>query len=118
MDEGDARAVQADPRLLIDHLEAVSPRVGDRLLDVRHGDGDVVQARPALGQKLADRGVVAQRLQKLDLGLAGAQKGGLQPVLLIGGAMRQLGAESRRVEPDRSVQVVDRHAYVVNLHHR
>src|SRR4051812_34100430 len=65
--ERDADAVHPHPWFGIDQLSARRLRLGERLLDVGDRESDVVQTRPALGEKLADRRVLAERAHQLDL---------------------------------------------------
>src|SRR5689334_9963549 len=116
MDERDPRSVQPDARRLVDELEALLACIRQRLVDVWDRDGQVVQSGATPGQELADRGVLPQGTQQLDLGVAGAEEGGLEPVMLARGSVRDLGPEQRRVQADGLVHVVDRHPDVMNLH--
>ena len=59
MQERDPRGSDPGARLLVDHPHPGVAQPGEGRVDVRHLVGDVVQARPALGQELADRRVLA-----------------------------------------------------------
>src|SRR5438552_18708442 len=82
VNEGDARSMQADPRLRVDQLETGGSRISHRFVDVVHRHRDVVQARSSFGEKLADRRVLTQRCEELDLGAAGTEEGRRQSVRL------------------------------------
>src|SRR5690348_13253030 len=114
MDERDGHAVQPDARFGVDELEAGRGRVGQRLPDVGHGVRDVVQARPAIRQELAQWGVRARRRDQLELSRPEIEKRALDA--FDGRAMRDARAEDRGVQRDAFVQVGHRHTDVVDLH--
>ena len=74
----------------------------------------MVKARAARREELADRGVVAQRAQQLDVALADLEQHGLDALLLDGLAMLLGHAEALPVQVDRSVEVCDGHSDVVD----
>src|SRR5215472_4623120 len=116
MDEGDRHAVQPDARLRVDELHAFGTRVGERLPDVRHGVGDVMQAGSSIGQELAHHRVPASGRYELELRTSHVEKRGVDPELLIGGSMGDAHAKARGVERDRLLEVLDDDADVVELH--
>ncbi len=58
----------APSRLVVQHAHALAADVRGVAVHVRGAEGDVVDALPVLGQPLADRGVLAGRLQQLEVG--------------------------------------------------
>src|SRR5260370_6920369 len=67
MHKSDQRTVHAHPRLGIDELEARGPRIRQRLGNIPDAIRDVMESRPALGEKLAHRRIWARRAQELYL---------------------------------------------------
>ena len=63
MQEGDARAADSRAGLLVDQPQPGRRERAQRLLDVVHPVGDVVQPGAALGQELPHRGLGAERLR-------------------------------------------------------
>src|SRR5713101_3302054 len=114
MDERDGHAVKSDARFSVDELEAGRGRLRQRLLDVRHGIRDVMQAWPAFGQELAQRSVWACRRDELELGRPQVEKRTFDA--LDGRAVRHSYAKDRGVERDAFVQVGNGDADVVDLH--
>ena len=74
----------------------------------------MVDSGAALGDELADRRLGAERRQKLHVRVANAYKRRLDALLGDGLAMLQRHLEHLAVELDGSVQILDRHADVVN----
>src|SRR4029078_10405949 len=70
MDKGDLQAEQADARDGVDQLDAVGGKAVESETDIVDLVGEVVDARPALGQKAPHGRVVARRHQKLDAAAA------------------------------------------------
>src|SRR5438046_1849975 len=68
--EGDARAADAGPGLLVDQPQPGRLEALELGVDVGRLVGDVVQARALLGQELADGRVLAERREQLDVVLA------------------------------------------------
>ena len=72
-----------------------------------------MHARAALGEEPPDRRLGPERAQQLDAALAGAQRRGLDALLLDGLAMLEPRAEELRVGRDRLVEVGDGDADVM-----
>src|SRR6266550_1781034 len=66
MEEGDAAAVGTDPRHIVDETKARRPAA------LRHAVADMMNARPAPGEKLRDRAARIAGLEQLDLDVAQA----------------------------------------------
>src|ERR1051326_3704322 len=114
MQEGDARAVKADPWLRVDELEAGGAGRVQGAVDVGHGVSHVMQAGTTPGQELSHRRLVARRTQQLHLAVAGLEEGGLEAFRLARRPMHELRAKSRRVEADRFLHVGHSDADVVD----
>src|SRR5712691_7475338 len=114
MDEGDQRAVQTHPRLSIDEFEARGSRICQGLRDVGNAISDVMESRPALGEKLAHGRIWARRTQELDFARPRVNKRSLDSVFLIPRPLDEFGAEGRAVQLDGFIQVRHRHTDVVN----
>ena len=76
---------------------------------------DVMDARPALRQELADRCIGAERSEQLDPRLADAQRRRLDALVVDALAVLERRAEQRRPARDRRVEVVDRDPDVVDV---
>src|SRR5262249_20265791 len=112
--ERDAGLPDADTRLLIDQLYAGRLQLLERVVDVGDGVGDVVKARAALLQVLADRRVGAEWAEKLDVTLADVEQDGLDTLGLDGLAMRERHPERPLIERDSAVEVVGGNADVID----
>ena len=77
MQERDLRCADAGARRLVDQPHALVAQPPQDGLDVVDLVGDVVQPRAALGEELADRRVVVERREQLDVVLAHVQQRGL-----------------------------------------
>ncbi len=114
MQERDLGAADTGARLLVDHPQAGGPQIVERARDIIHAVGNVVQARAALGEEPADRRVCAQRRQQLDMALTDVEQRGLHALLCDRFPMHQRHAVRVAVDGDRGVEVLDRHADVVD----
>src|SRR3954464_14416271 len=114
MHEGHARVADAGARLLVDEPQAGRAQAVELGLDVGRLVGDVVQARPVLGQELADRRVLAERLEQLHVPLADVEQHGLDALGLDGLAMDEGHVEVGVVELQRGVEVRDGDTDVVD----
>ena len=114
MQERDPRGADPGARLLVDHPHPGLAQPGEGGVDVGHLVGDVVQARPALGQELADRRLLAERGEQLHVVLADVEQHGLDALRLDHLAVDELHAVRGRVELDRGVEVADGDADVVD----
>ena len=90
---------------------ASSLELGGDVLDLV---GDVVHARPSLGQELPDRRLLAERGEQLDPAAAEAHGCRLDALVGHGRAVLELGAEEPLVGRDRLVKIVDGDAEVVD----
>ena len=70
MDEGDASAAGPAPRHLVDETKARRPAAFQRPVQIRHAVADMMDARPAPGEKLRHRAVGIAGLEQLDLDVA------------------------------------------------
>src|SRR5439155_26045839 len=70
MEEGDAAAAGTDPRHIVDETKARRPAALQRAVQIRHAVADMMNARPAPGEKLRDRAARIAGLEQLDLDVA------------------------------------------------
>ena len=80
MQEADL-AGQASPRCGVEELDTALLQMGQRVRHVRRLEAHVVQPLAALGEEAAHRRRRAQRLQQLDLAVAGGEQRGLHTLL-------------------------------------
>ena len=73
MEEGDAPAAGTDPRHIVDETKARRPAALQRAVQIRHAVADMMNARPAPGEKLRDRAARIAGLEELDLDVAQRQ---------------------------------------------
>lgn len=114
VDEGDLEAEETAPRPLVDQQGAFGTQLLERRTDVGHLEGHVVHTRPALGQELPDRGLLAERGEQLDPALADAKRSSLDTLVGNGLALLELGAEEQLVGRKRLVEVIDSDTEVVD----
>ena len=114
MDERDLQAEHPLPRRLVDQLDSVGLEADELRADVRSRERDVVQARAAVRQELADRRLGAQRSEQLDPGLADPQRRRLDALVLDALAMLERRSEERRPANDRRVEIVDGDPHMVD----
>ncbi len=114
VEEGDARAADADPRRLVDQPHAALAQQGERRVDLGHLVRDVVEPRAALGEEPADRRVVRERAQQLDVVLADVEQHRLDALLGHGLAVDDRHAVRPLVQRERGVEVRDGDADVVD----
>ena len=114
MDEGDLVTEDASPRPLVDELCAARRETGELGGDVVDLERNVMQARPSLGEELADGRVRASRCKQLDAITAEAEKGNLGTLVVEGLTELDLGTEQPPVGVDRTIEVVDRDPDVVD----
>src|SRR5205085_10529102 len=114
VDERDLEAEEPLPRLVVDQLRAAFGEVRQRLAQVVDLVGDVVHARPAVREELADRRVGAERGEQLDAALADADRSRLDALLRHELAVLELGAEEPLIRRERLVEVLDGDAEVVD----
>src|SRR2546426_5528127 len=70
MHEGDAPTAGPAARHVVDEAIARRPTPLERPIEVRHAVADVMDPRPAPGEKLRHRAVRVARLEELDLDVA------------------------------------------------
>ncbi len=114
MDESDLHAEEALARLGVDQLSPLLGEADQLGLDVVDLVGDVVHARPALGEELADRRVVAKRRQQLDPAAADEHRSCLDALILNRGTVLELGAEQQLVGLEGLIQVVHSNAEMMD----
>src|SRR4051812_25837377 len=114
MQERDLRLPDAGARRLVDQAHSLVAQPPEDGLDVVDLVGDVVQPRAALGEELADRRVVVERGEQLDVVLAHVQQPGLDTLRLHRLAVHQGEPVDVDVEVDRLLEVGDREADVVD----
>jgi hypothetical protein len=114
MQKRDLEPEQALPRLLVDELNALFRELADCRPDVGDLVGDVVHPRPALGQELAHRRLLAERRQQLDAALADLQGRGFDTLVGNRLSMLEPSAEDPLVRRDRLVEVFNRNAEMVD----
>src|SRR5262245_66307634 len=81
MDERDLEPEETAVRLLVDQLDAAIGEALQLLAKVAHLVGDVMHPGAAVGEKLADGRLLAERAQQLDTALADAHGDGLHALL-------------------------------------
>jgi nicotinamidase-related amidase len=118
MDESDLEAEEPRARLRVDHVRALGAQPLELLVEVVDPVRDVVHARPALGEKLADRRLGPERREELDGRVADPHGGRLDPLGGHGVPMGELRGEDAAVRLERGVEVVDRDAEVVDAAER
>src|SRR5690606_7685646 len=102
--EGDAAAADAGPRLGVDQLDTARLELVQAAVDVLNPVGDVVQAGSLAGEELADRGALGERAQELDVAGPDVEQDSLDPLFLDGLAVRHRHAERLAVQRDRAVE--------------
>jgi hypothetical protein len=112
--EGDLEAEEAAARLLVDELDSLRRKLVDRGTHVVDLVGDVMHARPSLGQELADRSLLAERGQELDTSRADLERRGLDALVGDGLAVLEACAEQLLVRRHRLVEILDGDPEVVD----
>ena len=114
MDEGDLETEHAAPRRLVDQLGAGVGEVRQGSADVVDLVRDVVHPGASLREEPTDRGVLAERAQKLEATLADVDRRGFHALLLDPGPMLEPGTEEALVRVERAVEILDRQSDVVH----
>jgi hypothetical protein len=114
VEEGDAAVADAAPRLLIDQLQPVRTAPLELLGDIRAPIGRVVETGATLGEKAPDGRFVTERSQQLYVRVADAEEHRLDALLGNRLAVLERHAEPLGVELDRSVEILDCDADVVD----
>src|SRR4051794_32225692 len=105
--ECDLQPEHAPPRLRVDQLDTLFRELGECRRDIVHLVGDVVHARPALGEEPPDRRVVAERREQLDPASAEAQRRRLDALVLDPFPVLEAAAEQPLVRIHGGVEVLD-----------
>jgi hypothetical protein len=117
--EGDEAVADPDPRLRVDQLDAGRGELLEGRLDVLDGVGDVMEAGALAGEELADRGVLAERAEELDVTVADVEQNRFDALLGDRLAVDERHAEDLFLELDGGVEVIDGDAGVVDpVEHR
>jgi hypothetical protein len=114
MDEGDLEPEQAATRADVDELGSLRGKPLELLADVVDLEGDVMHPRTALGEELPHRCVRTERGEQLHTPVADAERCGLDSLIGHELAVLELGAEKPLIGRNRSVEIIDRDAEVVN----
>lgn len=110
MEEGNALSFGTKPRGFVDEPDAGGSASTERAFDVVDGEADVVNARSAFGDELADWGVVRACLEQLDQGVAGREARDVRAIGVVEGNVGKL--EDVAVEGQDCVEVGDGYADV------
>src|SRR5439155_23277945 len=105
--ERDAAVADPAPRLLVDQPQSVRAAALERLDHVGAAVGRVVETGPALGEEAADRRLLGERSQELDVRVADAEERRLDALLGDRLAVLERHSETLGVELDRSVEILD-----------
>jgi len=112
-------AADPDPRFRVDQLDAGGGELLERRLDVLDGVGDMMETGALAGEELADRGVLAERAEELDMSVADIEQDCFDALLGHRLAVDERHAEDLLVELDGGVEVIDCDAGVVDpVEHR
>ena len=114
MDECDLEAEEALARTGVDQLGAGGREAVELRVHVFDLVGDVMHAGPALGEELADRGLVPERREQLDAPCSDEHGRGLNPLVVDLGTVLELGPEEPLVRLNRLVQVVNGNAEMMD----
>ncbi len=114
MDERNFEAEHPASRGLVDQLSAGAGEVDERGADVLHLVRDVMHPGAALSEEPPDGRVVAERSEQLNAALADAERGGLDSLLVDTLPVLERRAEQPRIRVDRTVEIVDGDADVVD----
>ena len=115
MHERDGGLSRSPARGLVDEARALDAEMIERSRDVLHAKGDVVEARPACGEKRPNRRVVAERAEELHERAAGGEQDLLDALILDALAMNGTNPEQARVAIHGGVEVSDGDADVVDI---
>jgi hypothetical protein len=114
MDEGDLETEHAAARGLVDQLGALVRKMSESRAEVLDLIRDMVHPRAALCEEAADGRVLAERAQQLEPALADADGRRLDALLLDARALLDAGAEETLVRVERTVEILDREADVMD----
>lgn len=118
VEERDLTSEQASTRPLVDEFRPGGREAGKLGADVRDLEGEVMQARAAVGEEPPDGGVRTVRRQQLDATLPDAEKRDVGPLVCHGLAMLDLRPEKEPVRLDSLFEVRDGDADVMEAVYR
>ena len=101
-------------RFAVDQVRARIGELGERRPQIGHLVGDVMHPRAALGKKPPDRCVAAQRLEQFDTPVADAKRRRPHTLVVDRCAVLDLRTEEPCVGRKRLVEVLHRHAKMMN----
>ncbi len=114
VDKRDLEPEEPSMRTLVDQLGSFRSKLVERLADVLDLVRDVVHPWAALGEKLPDRRLLAERGEQLDAVLSDPQRGGLDALIRHGLAVLEQRTEEPLVGRNRLVEVGDRDAQMMD----
>jgi hypothetical protein len=114
VDESNLEPEEPTVRLVVDELDSLLGKPFQLTLKIAHLVCDVMHARPAAGEKLADRRLLAKRREQLDATVADAQRRRFDTLLDNRVAVLDLGAEELPIRVDRIVEILDGDSEMVN----
>ena len=114
MDEGDLEPEEPAVRLLVGQLDSLVGEGFELTPQVSHLVGDVVDTRAAVGEELADVGLVTKRGEQLHAVLTNTEGRRVDALGFDGLAPLELGAEQAPVRLDGLVEILDRDPEMVN----
>lgn len=114
MDEGDLEPEETPVWLVVDELDSLRGEAFQLTSKIAHRIRDVMHARPAGGEELADRRLLAKRREELDAALADAHRRRFDTLLGNRVAMLHLSAEQPPIRVDRVVKIFDGDSEMVN----
>lgn len=106
--------VRATSRLVVDQLNALTPEIVERLLDVIDGEGHMVQALSPRSQEAGDPRVLTGRRDQLEKGVAGSQKCNVDLLLRRGFSVHQVQAKKSFEPGDGFVEIGNRNGGMVD----
>jgi hypothetical protein len=114
MDEGDLEPEESLARPRVDQIGAGVGELGKRRTEICDLVGDVVHARPALGEKAADRCVLVKGLEQLEASLADPERRRAYTLIVNGRLVLDVCAEESLVRCQRLVEIFDGDTDVVD----
>ena len=114
VDEGDLEPEETPVWLVVDELDTLRGEAFQLTSKIAHRVRDVMHARSASGEELADRRLLAERREELDATLTDAHRRRFDTLLGNRVAMLHLGAEQPPIRVDRVVEILDGDSEMVN----
>jgi len=114
MQEGDVRAPNPDPGVLVDQAYTGRLELGERRVDVRHAVGDVMQPGAPAREVLAHGRLWTERREELDVSVPDIQQSRVNPLVGDRLPMHQRHPKHVPVVGDRGLDVIDSHAHVID----